>query len=116
MIRLDFETYSEAGFIWDAATQKWGPPKGAMKKGLTVVGAAAYVLHPTFEVLTMSYDLGFGVQRWKPGQPAPVPLLHAVASGRLVSGWNSGGFEWKVWNWYLAPRLEIGRASCRERV
>lgn len=105
MIRLDFETYSEAGFIWDATAQKWKPPKGAMKKGLPVVGAAAYVLHPTFEVLTMSYDLGFGVQRWRPGQPAPVPLLHAVASGRLVSGWNSGGFEWKVWNWHLAPRL-----------
>lgn len=105
MIRIDFETYSEAGFVWDAATQKWSPPKGAMKKGLPVVGSAAYVLHPTFEVLTMSYDMGHGVQRWKLGQPAPVPLLHAVASGRPVSGWNSGGFEWKVWNWHLAPRL-----------
>lgn len=105
MIRLDFETYSEAGFVWNAATQKWSPPKGAMKKGLPVVGAAAYVLHPTFEVLTMSYDLGHGVERWKPGDLAPVPLLIAVQSGRLVSGWNSGGFEFKVWNLHLAPRL-----------
>lgn len=105
MIRIDFETYSEAGFVWDADAQKWKPPKGAMKKGLPVVGSAAYVLHPTFEVLTMSYNLGFGEQRWKPGDPAPVPLLHAVASGRLVSGWNSGGFEFKVWNWHLVPRF-----------
>lgn len=104
MIRLDFETYSEAGFVWDEAAQKWKAPRGAMKKGLPVVGSAAYVEHPTFEVLTMSYDIGFGVQRWRPGQPAPVPLLMAVQRGELVSGWNSGGFEFKVWNKHCAPK------------
>jgi len=104
MIRLDFETYSEAGFVWDEAAQKWKAPRGAMKKGLPVVGSAAYVEHPTFEVLTMSYDMGFGTQRWKPGQPAPVPLLMVVQRGELVSGWNSGGFEFKVWNKHCAPK------------
>jgi len=106
MIRLDFETYSEAGFVWDADTRKWRLLKGVPKKKGLRVGSAAYVLHPTFEVLILSYDLGFGVQRWKPGDPSPVPLLHAVASGRLVSGWNSGGFEFKIWNWHLVPRFD----------
>ena len=54
MIRLDFETYSEAGFVWDGALSKWGAPPGATKKGLLVVGSRAYVEHPTFEVLTLS--------------------------------------------------------------
>jgi DNA polymerase len=98
---IDFETYSEAGFIWDAARNKWAALPGASqgKKGLPVVGASVYVGHPTFEVLTLSYDLrqGAGVQRWQPGLPPPVDLLAHVASGGLVSGWNAAGFEMKVW-------------------
>ena len=104
-IRIDFETYSEAGFVWDAETNKWHAPSGASKKGLSVVGAAAYVEHPTFEVLTMSYALGDGVpRRWKPGEVPPFLLLNAVQRGALISGWNSAGFEFKVWNTCL-PRF-----------
>lgn len=97
---IDFETYSEAGFVWDAARNKWAALPGASqgKKGLPVVGASVYVEHPTFEVLTLSYDLGAGIKRWQPGLPPPVDLLSHVASGGLVSGWNSAGFEMKVWN------------------
>lgn len=98
---IDFETYSEAGFVWDAHRNKWASLPGASqgKKGLPVVGASVYVEHPTFEVLTLSYDLrqGAGVKRWQPGLPPPVDLLAHVASGGLVSGWNSAGFEMKVW-------------------
>jgi DNA polymerase len=98
---IDFETYSEAGFVWDAACDKWAALPGASqgKKGLLVVGASVYVEHPTFEVLTLSYHLDDrrGIQRWQPGLPPPVDLLAHVAAGGLVSGWNAGGFEMKVW-------------------
>lgn len=110
---IDFETYSEAGFVWDEHKNKWAALPGASqgKKGLPVVGASVYVEHPTFEVLTLSYDLGQGdgVRRWQPGLPPPVDLLAHVASGGLVSGWNSAGFEMKVWahcaRRYLWPPL-----------
>lgn len=98
---IDFETYSEAGFVWSESERRWRALPGASqgKKGLPVVGASVYVEHPTFEVLTLSYDLrdGAGVRRWQPGLPPPVDLLAHVASGGLVSGWNSAGFEMKVW-------------------
>ncbi|OYW62728.1 MAG: hypothetical protein B7Z31_00210 [Rhodobacterales bacterium 12-65-15] len=112
---IDFETYSEAGFVWDAARNKWAALPGASqgKKGLTVVGASVYVEHPTFEVLTLSYDLGAGIKRWQPGSPPPVDLLSHVASGGLVSGWNSAGFEMKVWRHcverYRWPPLPLGQ-------
>jgi hypothetical protein len=104
VIRLDFETYSEAGFVWDPAPRGWGALPGASKKGLAVVGAAAYVEHPTFEVLCLSYELGGGVRRWQPSDLPPVPLLSAIQRGELLSGWNSGGFEFKVWNKYCVPK------------
>lgn len=114
---IDFETYSEAGFVWSESERKWralpGAPQG--KKGLPVVGASVYVEHPTFEVLTLSYDLrqGAGVQRWRPGLPPPVDLLAHVASGGLISGWNSAGFEMKVWQHcvdrYFWPPLPLSQ-------
>lgn len=98
---IDFETYSEAGFVptedgWECLP---GAPQG--KKGLPVVGAAVYVEHPTFEILTLSYDLndGSGVHRWRPGLPPPTALFGHIQRGGFVSGWNSGGFEAKVWQW-----------------
>lgn len=104
---IDFETYSEAGFVWKGG--KWTSPPGASqgKKGLPVVGAAAYVEHPSFEVLTLSYDLGdgLGIRRWRPGMPQPIDLLLHVRAGKPVSGWNSAGFEMKVWNWHCVPRF-----------
>ena len=54
---MDFETYSEAGFLWDEAGQKWGCPKGATRKGIFAVGAAVYAEHPSTEVLSLAYDL-----------------------------------------------------------
>lgn len=44
---IDFETYSEAGCVFDFEAQKWVGPPGAAKgkKGLFVVGAALYATH-----------------------------------------------------------------------
>lgn len=46
---MDFETYSEAGFAWDAARNRWtAPPRTpSSKRGLSAVGAARYAEHPT---------------------------------------------------------------------
>lgn len=95
---IDFETYSEAGFV--ATEDGWEALAGAAqgKKGLPVVGASVYTEHPSFEVLTLSYDLGDGqIKRWQPPAIPPLDLFLHIRNGGLVSGWNSGGFETKVW-------------------
>lgn len=116
----DFETYSEAGFYYDLARQKWhGPPHASMgKKGLPVVGAAIYATHPTTEVLTFTYDLkdGTGVRSWAPGWPAPLRLHEYICSGGLLEAWNSA-FEWWIWNMvcvrrYGWPALPIEQTRC----
>jgi DNA polymerase len=114
----DFETYSEAGFVWDAATQKWGCPRGAKKKGLFVVGAAAYAEHPSTEVLSFYYDLkdGGGRRFWRPGMSNPYDLFAHVAAGKLLEAWNSG-FEYWIWNRvcvrrYGWPALPIASLRC----
>jgi DNA polymerase len=95
---IDFETYSEAGNEWDGL--RWVKPKGAQKRGLSAVGAAAYAQHPTTEILCLSYRRrGEPVRRWRPGMPPPAELwatdepleAHNVMFERLiwtyVSGW-----------------------------
>lgn len=98
---FDFETYSEAGYIWDAAAQKWRGPEGASqgKKGLPVVGVAVYAQHPTTEVLCMAYDLkdGAGRRFWHPKMAPPHDLLDHVRRGGALEAWNVA-FEWWIWN------------------
>lgn len=116
---MDFETYSEAGFIWNAETQKWGPPRGTDSKGLPVIGAQVYAEHPSTEVLSLYYDLkdGRGRRRWLPDDPLPpVDLFDHVAAGRLISAWNTG-FEWRIWNYvcrrrYGWPALPLELLRC----
>lgn len=105
---FDFETYSEAGFVWQpyhkwdakagAWKAAWVAPKGASKKGLPVVGAAAYASHPSTEVLSMYYDLkdGKGRRFWRPGWPNPVDLFEHVQSGQAVEAHNAP-FEYWIW-------------------
>lgn len=95
---LDFETYSEAGYVWNEAAGKWRPPQGSRDKGLSTVGAAAYTEHPTAEVLTLSYDLrdGRGKRRWRPGQPLPDELFQYLAAGGVLEAHNAM-FERLVW-------------------
>lgn len=105
---LDFETASEAGFLFDESTKKWVAPPGAAKgkKGLKAAGTRAYVEHPTFRILSLSYDLkdGQGKRRWLPWMPPPRDLFEHVERGGLLSGFNTE-FEWSVWNLYCAPKL-----------
>ncbi len=105
---FDVETYSEAGFLWDAAAQKWRSPPGIAdtNRGLGAVGVHNYVAHPTFELLCLSYDLldGTGAHRWKQGDPDPALLLDHVRAGKPLAAWNAG-FELEVWNGYCVPTL-----------
>jgi DNA polymerase len=112
----DFETYSEAGYVWDGSPTpkfpfgRWRAPRGfdhAKKKqyGLTVVGAAVYAQHPSTEVLSFTYDLkdGHGKRLWRPGMPVPQDLFDYIAAGGRMEAWNSG-FEWWIWNFVCVPR------------
>lgn len=119
---IDFETYSEAGYVWNGAKWEALPNASGGRKGLEVVGAAVYAQHPSTEVLTLSYDLGAGVQRWRPGQLPPVALFAHIRAGGLVSGWNTG-FEHWVWNhvcvlryfWPPLPQRQLRCTMARAR-
>lgn len=101
---LDVETYSEAGFIWNAATNKWDAPPGARTKGLSAVGSAAYAEHPSTDVLTLSYRLpGQPKRRWRPGQPLPTDLFAHLAAGVPVEHHNAM-FERLIWEHVLTPK------------
>lgn len=106
---FDFETYSEAGHVWDEATRKWKLPKGAgsKRKGLGVVGAAAYAEHPTTEVLTLSYRLPHWPEgakaRWRPGEPNPQPLFDFLAQGGVMEAHNVM-FERLIWEKVCVPK------------
>lgn len=102
---IDFETYSESGFIWNADKGTWEAPPGATKKGISAVGAAAYAEHPSTEVLTLSYRLPGdpSISRWAPGEPLPWRLFQYIADGGLVEAHNSM-FERLIWH-YVCVRL-----------
>jgi hypothetical protein len=105
---LDFETYSEAGYRWDAALNKWQslPGFATTKRGLEVVGTRNYVTHPSFDVLSLSYDLltDTGERLWLPEHfDWPTDLFDHIRRGGLLEGWNVG-FEWTVWNYFCVPR------------
>lgn len=103
---IDFETYSEAGAIFDDAKQRWHGPLGSEKKrGLPAVGAAAYAEHPSTEVLTLSYMLpdDTAPTRWQPGQPNPQRLFEFMAAGGLIEAHNVM-FERLIW-FYVCQRL-----------
>jgi DNA polymerase len=103
---LDFETRSEAGYVWSDVDQRWHPPVGAKKPGLPAVGAEPYAAHPTCRIVWMSYDLkdGRGRRRWRPGLPDPVDLLQYLAAGGEIEAWNVGFERW-VWKHVCVPRL-----------
>lgn len=94
----DFETYSSAGLIWDDAANKWLKVAGSgNKKGLSVVGAAAYSEHPSTDILTYSYQLpGQPKRRWRPGQPNPQDLFDYLAAGGVLEA-HKADFEERIW-------------------
>ena len=102
---FDFETYSEAGYIFDG--EKFiGAEKN--NKGLKLVGAAAYAEHPSTEVISLAYDLkqGEGPTLWTPGQPLPQDLFsHLATDGTLIEAHNSL-FEFFIW--FYVCHLKMG--------
>ena len=105
---IDFETYSPAGFVWNAATGKFDAPQKGAKKGLKTVGAAVYSEHPDAEVLCLAYNLkdGAGPGLWFPGEPLPLRLLGHVMRGGLIEAWNSM-FEYWIWNNVCVPKYNF---------
>ena len=106
MADMDFETYSEAGFIWDPIGKKYLKLKGAMKLGIFAVGAVVYTEHPTAEVLSLSYDLkdNLGPRLWIPGLPLPQDLFDHIAARKLIEAWNCS-FEYWVWKNICVPKM-----------
>ena len=95
---FDFETYSEAGFLFNEELQKWKPTRPG-KPGIKSVGSYNYARHKTTEVLCMSYDMrdGRGRQIWSPASgDSPDAFLDYVKSGGIVEAWNSP-FEYYIW-------------------
>lgn len=91
-MNIDFETYSEAGYIWSEQAQRW---RGVMptKSGIQAVGAVAYSEHPSTEVICMAHDNNL----WVPGLPNPTDLFEYIAQGGILSASNSM-FEYLIWN------------------
>lgn len=93
---MDFETFSAAGYVWTG--EKYVPPTGATKPGISAVGAAVYSEHQSTEALMLSYDLkdGLGKRQWLAGMPGPEDLFEHIRAGRLIAAWNCP-FEYWIW-------------------
>ncbi|MBL4769520.1 MAG: hypothetical protein JKY94_17740 [Rhodobacteraceae bacterium] len=114
-VGIDFETYSEAGFYYDEVTRKW---KGISPnvKGLQAVGGWAYSEHPSTEIICLRYDIGNGVQGWRPGDPPPLDLFDYLARGGIATAFNSF-FEYAIWTnvafvKYGWPRISLASLRC----
>lgn len=114
---IDFETYSEAGYIIrpDGKVKGVGPQG---KGGPPVVGTPVYFEHPSADVLSAAYDLrdGKGPRLWVPGAPNPLELFEHVERGGLIEAWNAT-FEFWAWNMvchrrYGWPQLAIEQCRC----
>jgi len=130
---FDFETYSEAGYVWNGTLRKWEslPGLSDQNRGLGAVGARNYITHPSFRVLSLAWNLkdGRGERWWRPPEledlfPAtragdytnPEELIDYVASGGLIEAFNVG-FEYQVWNFHCVPvlgwRAPLQQHQCR---
>jgi DNA polymerase bacteriophage-type len=107
---MDFETYSEAGYVWSDEDGKWHSPlgKGKAKKGLELVGLQGYATHPSTEVICLSYDLkdGRGPRLWTPAHPLPFDLFAHLAEGKLVEAFNAT-FEERIWTHVCVPKYRF---------
>lgn len=105
---FDFETRSEAGYLWLGPSPKyplgrWAHAEGTStpaNAGLPTVGLDVYAHHPSTRVLSLAYNLkdGLGSRMWMPGLPPPADLLEYLQMQRgLIEAWNVG-FELRIWN------------------
>ncbi len=103
---IDFETYSSAGWYRDEHGKRRSIAGKGKRGGLSVVGAYAYAMHESTEVLTCVYNLkdGAGYRLWYPGTPNPYALLEWVEAGGELEAVNGPGFEYPIWL-YVCTRL-----------
>jgi DNA polymerase bacteriophage-type len=100
IVEIDFETYSEAGFVF--SNHKWQPLSGASERGLPAIGAAVYSEHHTTEVLSLAYNLN-GIHVWQPGSPLPVDLFTYIQLGGILEAWNCAFERW-IWQNVCVPK------------
>ena len=112
---MDFETYSEAGMMFQGGKWKSIVPT---KSGLEAVGLQRYAEHPSTEILCLWYDLkdGRGQRVWFPGLAFPDDLQRHIREGRLLAAWNVG-FEERIWRLvgqrkYGFPSLPTAQLRC----
>ncbi len=125
VVDIDFETYSEAGFRFDAA----GTPRSPLgdhpsaKRGLPLVGAWAYSEHESTRILCLWYRFAAGEYlSWVPGLPPPEPLFRHIARGGLVRAHNDS-FEYAIWlnvahrrmGWPTLPREQLTDSAAQAR-
>jgi len=104
--RIDFETYSEAGYIFNPDRNRWESIAASPPHGIGAVGAAVYSEHESTEILSLAYELpdGRGSRFWAPGLPDPADLFEHIRAGGLVEAHNSA-FEFYIWRNVAAARL-----------
>lgn len=111
---IDFETYSEAGYEWSDALNKWVPPEGgsATNRGLGLVGVVNYTRHPSFEVLCAWYRLPGGeLTYWDPSMPPPADLFAYIQAGGIVEAHNHA-FEHRVFQALGWPEVPLAQQRC----
>lgn len=111
---IDFETYSEAGYEWSDALNKWVPPEGgsSTNKGLGLVGVVNYTRHPSFEVLCAWYRLPGGeLTYWGPSMPPPADLFAYIQAGGIVEAHNHA-FEHRVFQALGWPEVPLAQQRC----
>lgn len=121
---FDFETYSEAGYVFEDHSQKWKSITKSPPHGLGAVGASVYSEHPSTEVLSLAYNLkdGLGPKLWIPGMAPPEDIFAHVEARSLLEAWNSA-FEWHIWTnvcnarmgWPTLPYWQLRDAMAKSR-
>lgn len=92
---IDFETYSEAGYVYDYATRKWEGLLNASKKGLSAVGVAHYAKHPSTRILSLAYKLpNQEVRVWVPGDE--IRIFNLFIDVDYIEAWNVAFERW-IW-------------------
>lgn len=95
---FDFECYSEAGYAFNAETQRWVSCVDSAPHGLGAVGAVVYSEHASTEINRLAYDLkdGYGIRLWVSDAPPPQDLFNHILAGGLLEATNDM-FEYWIW-------------------
>lgn len=114
---FDFETYSEAGYLYNVELRKWQslPGYSSQNRGLKAVGMRNYVCHPSFRLLSAAWNLKDqkGIRWWRPPEANHGMSIPWTDIGELLAYVESGGvleahnmeFEYTVWMYYCVPVL-----------